>query len=163
METGEGGPSAPHLAVLLPSLASPTSSLQSALRTRGVRASSPTWSPLLSVFKGLPGPSTPALPALSLPFPPSNPPRTRNLGKVEISSPTSRQDARFRGHGHPQWLLPTPQHYSKLLSLILSLFFFGCVAYGVFVPRPGMEPTPLQWKLGFLTTGPPGKSRSFSF
>ena len=31
-------------------------------------------------------------------------------------------------------------------------------ACGILVPRPGMEPVPLQWKHGVLTTGPPGKS-----
>ena len=31
------------------------------------------------------------------------------------------------------------------------------MARGILAPRPGMKPTSLQWKLGILTTGPPGK------
>ena len=33
------------------------------------------------------------------------------------------------------------------------------MACGVLVPRPGMKPTSLQWKLGILTIGPPRKSQ----
>ena len=33
------------------------------------------------------------------------------------------------------------------------------MACGTLVPRPGMKSTSLQWKLGILTTGPPGKSQ----
>ena len=33
----------------------------------------------------------------------------------------------------------------------------------IFVSRSGMNPRPLQWNHGILTTGPPGKSRSPSF
>ena len=32
------------------------------------------------------------------------------------------------------------------------------MAYGIFVPRLGIEPVPLQWKHEILTTGPPGES-----
>ena len=31
------------------------------------------------------------------------------------------------------------------------------------LPRPGIEPVPLQWKHGVLTTGPPGKSNTALF
>ena len=33
----------------------------------------------------------------------------------------------------------------------------------ILVPQPGIEPGPLQWKHGFLTTGPPGKSLTGPF
>ena len=40
--------------------------------------------------------------------------------------------------------------------------FFGHTAHhracGILAPRPGIKPTPLHWKRGVLTTGPPGKS-----
>ena len=35
--------------------------------------------------------------------------------------------------------------------------YFGCTVGHVELLRPGMEPMPLQWKHGVLTTGPPGK------
>ena len=35
--------------------------------------------------------------------------------------------------------------------------YFGCTVGHVELPRPGIEPMPLQWKHGVLTTGPPGK------
>ena len=39
------------------------------------------------------------------------------------------------------------------------LFPFGCaVACRSLAPQPGIEPLPLQWKYGVLTTGLPGKS-----
>ena len=45
-------------------------------------------------------------------------------------------------------------------NLTISDFFFGLhrAACGILVSQPGIEPTPLQWKLGVLTTGLPGKS-----
>ena len=33
------------------------------------------------------------------------------------------------------------------------------IAYGIFVPRPGIEPTSPALEGGFLTTGLPGKSQ----
>ena len=33
-----------------------------------------------------------------------------------------------------------------------------CVAYGILLPGLGIEPLPLQWECGVLTTGPPGRS-----
>ena len=42
---------------------------------------------------------------------------------------------------------------------LFFLFFWPCpTACGIFVPRPGIKPTPLHWKRTVLTTGPPGKS-----
>ena len=35
---------------------------------------------------------------------------------------------------------------------------FRAAACGLFPPPQGWNPSPLQWKLGFLTTGLPGKS-----
>ena len=37
------------------------------------------------------------------------------------------------------------------------------MACRILVPRLGMKPTSLQWKLGILTTGPPGKSQLCAF
>ena len=39
-------------------------------------------------------------------------------------------------------------------------FIFGLwhVACGILVPQPVIEPVPLHWKHGVLTTGPAGKS-----
>ena len=51
-----------------------------------------------------------------------------------------------------------------LLPLLLKkimFFWLHCVVCGILVPRPGKEPVPLQWKLGVLTMGPPGKSLLF--
>ena len=39
-----------------------------------------------------------------------------------------------------------------------KVFWPCCVAWGILVPWPGIEPVPLPWKRGVLTTGPPGKS-----
>ena len=37
-------------------------------------------------------------------------------------------------------------------------FWLRGVACRILVPQSGIEPMPLQWKLGVLTTGPPEKS-----
>ena len=57
---------------------------------------------------------------------------------------------------HPRSTLcvPCPSSYP------IVYFFFLAAQHGILVPRPGMEPRPLQWKLGALITGPPGKSLS---
>ena len=40
-----------------------------------------------------------------------------------------------------------------------EVFFLPCsTARGISVTRPGMEPMPLNWEHGILTTGPPEKS-----
>ena len=44
-----------------------------------------------------------------------------------------------------------------LLSQFLG-FFFLAVPCGILVPWPGIEPHPLHWKPGVLTTGLPGNS-----
>ena len=46
-------------------------------------------------------------------------------------------------------------------SLSLSLFFFGCTVLqaGSSFFKRGWQLRPLQWKRGFLPTGPPAKSR----
>ena len=44
------------------------------------------------------------------------------------------------------------------------LFFFFSprhTACRILVPYPGIEPVPLQWRCGVLTTGPPGKSQEW--
>ena len=38
-------------------------------------------------------------------------------------------------------------------------FWPHCVPCRILVPWPGIEPMPLQWKHGFITTGPPGMSQ----
>ena len=38
-------------------------------------------------------------------------------------------------------------------------WFFGCEAYGILAPRPGIEPSPPVLEGEVLTTGPPGKSQ----
>ena len=38
------------------------------------------------------------------------------------------------------------------------LVFFGFAASGILVPQPGIEPLPLQWKHGILTSRLPGNS-----
>ena len=44
----------------------------------------------------------------------------------------------------------------------ILLFFWLCrTAYGILVPRPGIEPESLAVKARVLTTGPPGNSLSF--
>ena len=66
--------------------------------------------------------------------------------------------------------------FSKLYSSFLNIYFYwsGCprsslqhvgsslwsLSWGMWdpVPWPGIEPGPLQWKLGVLATGSPGKS-----
>ena len=39
-------------------------------------------------------------------------------------------------------------------------WLFGCEAYGISAPWPGIEPTPPALEGEALTTGPPGKSRN---
>ena len=52
--------------------------------------------------------------------------------------------------------LEIPNHF------VLGFFFWlHRTAFGILVPHQGLNPRPLQWKLGVLTTGPPGKSQSF--
>ena len=52
---------------------------------------------------------------------------------------------------------------SDPLSIFPTNFFFwlGCVACRILVPRPGIKPMPLQWKLRVLITGIPGNSLKF--
>ena len=51
------------------------------------------------------------------------------------------------------------------LSFIDLFFtFWLCLeARGILVPRPGIEPVPLQWKHRVPTTGPSGKSCTYLF
>ena len=41
---------------------------------------------------------------------------------------------------------------------IVLFFWLHLAACEILVPRPGIEPMPLQWKHRVLTTGPPGRS-----
>ena len=44
-------------------------------------------------------------------------------------------------------------------NLFLLFIWLYCVACGIFVLWPGIEPWPWQWKHRVLTTGPPGNSQ----
>ena len=57
------------------------------------------------------------------------------------------------------------KRYTPLLLEYSNSFFFGCalVAFGILALWPGIEPTPLHWKHGVITTEPPGKSLKFLF
>ena len=49
-------------------------------------------------------------------------------------------------------------------EMTTDILFWPChVACGNLLPGSVMEPVPLQWKLGVLTTGPPGKSHCCHF
>ena len=53
----------------------------------------------------------------------------------------------------------------RVLCLFVCLFvcfWLCCVACGILVPWPGIEPGPQQWKHRVLTTGPPGNSQGSS-
>ena len=50
--------------------------------------------------------------------------------------------------------------YFLLLCSHICFFFWLCLmACGILAPRLGIEPASQQWKLGVLTTGPPGNSK----
>jgi len=56
----------------------------------------------------------------------------------------------------------------NLTAYLTSVCLFVCfwpfiTAFGILVPQPGIEPVPLYWKYGLLTTGPPGKSPDTRF
>ena len=59
-----------------------------------------------------------------------------------------------------------PQTCEQEINVCFSFFFFfGCTTRhaGSQFPNQGSNPSPLQWKRGVLTTGPPGKSPVFAF
>ena len=64
-----------------------------------------------------------------------------------------------------QMVLDSEEHWMAALWLLSAFysFCFNFLASGVLVHRPGMEPTPPQWKCGILTTGLPGKSHMHVF
>ena len=45
-----------------------------------------------------------------------------------------------------------------MCSVVVAQGLSCPVAYGILVPRPGIEPVSPALEGGFLTTGPPGKS-----
>ena len=49
--------------------------------------------------------------------------------------------------------------------MVFACFLFqpSHTACGILVPTPGIEPKPRHWKLGVLTTGPPGRSQIRDF
>ena len=55
--------------------------------------------------------------------------------------------------------------FFRLFIYLLVLFWPHCMAWhvGPSFPNQGLNPRPLQWKFGLLTTGPPGKSLSTIF
>ena len=46
---------------------------------------------------------------------------------------------------------------------LFAFFVVPCITYGILVPQPGIEPMPLQYELGALTTELPGNSLVFVF
>ena len=46
------------------------------------------------------------------------------------------------------------------ISFFLIANFWGAAhaPCGILIPQPGLNPHPLEWEHGILTTGPPGKS-----
>ena len=50
-----------------------------------------------------------------------------------------------------------------LLYFIFYLFIFLADSYKILVPQGGIKPVPPHWERGVLTTGPPGKSQTFTF
>ena len=55
--------------------------------------------------------------------------------------------------------------FFRLFIYLLVLFWPLCMTWhvGPSFPNQGLNPCPLQWKFGLLTTGPPGKSLSTIF
>ena len=51
--------------------------------------------------------------------------------------------------------------WEKIHIFFPFLAALHCVAYGISVPQPGIEPGPRQWKRRILTTRPPGNSSFF--
>ena len=54
----------------------------------------------------------------------------------------------------------------KVLGKWKALLFGGrprCVACGILLPWPGLNPGPQQWEHGVLTTGPPGNSQHYLY
>ena len=49
------------------------------------------------------------------------------------------------------------------VCIIFIIFWSHYAACRIFVPQRGIKPVPLQWKIGVLTTGPPGKSLHLLF
>ena len=58
------------------------------------------------------------------------------------------------GPGEPSNMGPLPTY----TFICVVLFWLRCVACGILVPWPGIEPLPRQWNRQVLTTGPPGNS-----
>ena len=53
---------------------------------------------------------------------------------------------------------------NDLQSCFCFLFwFFGCKAYGILAPQPGLKPAPLTLEGEVLTHGPAGKSLYFLY
>ena len=74
-------------------------------------------------------------------------------GRVLLSSPLS----------YLSFFLPI-LFFSWLHSIFIWVFGLSCrTAWGILVPRPGIEPTSPALEGRFLTTGPPAKSLLFPF
>ena len=54
-------------------------------------------------------------------------------------------------------------HFSGNSALLFFFFWPCCVACGISVPQPGIEPGPWRWNPRLLTTRPPGNSLCFPF
>ena len=55
-------------------------------------------------------------------------------------------------------IFPRNSEITENTQRLFFMFWLLLAACGILAPRPGINPTPLQWKHGVLTTGPPGKS-----
>ena len=105
----------------------------------------------------------------------SYPPRLGAGFLMEQRGPLlGRHRASPRGSAKLRFIVATPATIRKvrirtlwirflgLCSLLHFRFFFFfwpcCMACGILVSEPGMDPCYLQWKLRILTTGLPGKS-----
>ena len=51
----------------------------------------------------------------------------------------------------------------KIISLYFLFIYFLADPYKILVPQGGTKPMPPHWECAVLTTGPSGKSKTFTF
>ena len=81
----------------------------------------------------------------------------RTQGERETQWDGPRGQSHELCHGDPSGFTGEVFLGQKVSFWFLLLLFSGHAACGILVPQP--IPRPLQWKLGVLTAGPPGKSQ----
>ena len=88
-------------------------------------------------------------------------PLTTVIGQIIFNFTEPVSSSRKWGHMvflSIEWLLSV-----KCFCWFFKYFFWlCCMAYGILVPRSGIEPGQWQWKHRVRTTGPPGNSRVLS-